>query len=362
MAMEGGKKTILSIDGGGIRGLVPAIILKELEQRLSAQNKNEPLHRYFDLVAGTSTGGIIAAGLTAPRWDDEKNAPLPDTPAMTAEQLVALYQESGADIFQYNKFRNLREAFSTLDVDKILQEKYDAAVLESLLETHLRKTQLRDALTNVVITAYDIEERETVFMRGGPDINALNDEKNIPHDFYYRDAARATSAAPTYFEPHQAANIASGDTHTLVDGGVFANQPTMCAFAQARALGWSADKIEVLSLGTGYQTRSFKFDEAKDWGPGNWVNPMKGAPIINILMHGQADSINWQMEQILGDRFTRLDAKLFKVNDDMDDASAKNLEQLAALATSIIDGHKDDLDRWANALQPSGETASTPVG
>jgi patatin-like phospholipase/acyl hydrolase len=349
MTMENGIKTILTCDGGGIRGIIPAMILKELEDRLAALGKREPLHRYFDLIAGTSTGGIIAAGLAAPHPKE------PGKPAMTAEHLVTLYREDGAKIFARDRFRNLREAFRDLSIGPILQEKYDAAELEGLLSMHLGDTRLSQALTNVVITAYDIENRETVFLRGGQDIDALNQQNGVRHDFYFRAAARATSAAPTYFEPAPVSNIASGDSRTLVDGGVFANQPAVCAFAQARALGWPPDKIRMLSLGTGYQTRPFPFDDAKNWGPGNWINPMKGAPIISILMHGQADSINWQMEQLLGDAFTRLDAKLVKGkgNDDMDDASPENLRALADLAGDIINGNDQVLSDWASRLQPA---------
>ena len=349
MAMKGGVRTILALDGGGIRGLIPALILQELQRKLEARGKSEPLHRYFDLIAGTSTGGIIAAGLAAP------DPRAPETPAMTPERLVELYRSDGARIFARDRFRNLREAFRELNTEAIFQEKYSADTLEELLDRHLGESRLRKALTNVVITAYDIEARDTVFLRGGPDINALNDKNGVKHDFYFQAAARATSAAPTYFEPEQVSNIASGEVHALIDGGVFANQPSLCAFAQARALGWTPDKIEVLSLGTGYQTRRFPIGDVKDWGPGQWINPMKGAPIISILMHGQADSTNWQMAQILGQRFTRLDAKLIrgKGNDDMDDASPGNLLALADLARDIIDGHDRQLEDWAERLEPS---------
>ena len=349
MAMDGGIKTILAIDGGGIRGLIPAMILKDLEERLAARNKREPLHRYFDLIAGTSTGGIIAAGLTAPQAED------PGRPAMGAERLIELYRDSGHEIFDRDVLRNFLQALKNLDPKYLSQEKYDAAPLEALLEQHLGKARVSEALTNVVLTAYDIKSRETVFMCGGAAINALNARENISNDFYFSAAARATSAAPTYFEPAYVRNLGTGDFQTLVDGGVFANQPALCGFAKGRALGWSADKIQVLSLGTGYQTREFTFGQAKEWGPLKWIDPTNGAPIINILMHGQADSVNWQMEQLLGDAFTRLDLKLEqgKGNDDLDDATEENLAQLAQTAREIIEIYGNQLETWADRLEPA---------
>lgn len=347
MPMDDGVKTILAIDGGGIRGLIPALTLAELTNRLKSRGKDEALHRYFDLIVGTSTGGIIAAGLAAPHPNDENQA------AMTAQGLVDLYRQNGNAIFDRDRFRNIREAFERFTLTTIFQEKYSADSLQQILQEHLGDSELRDALTNVVITAYDIDSRRTVWLRGGSSINALNDDMGSKHNFYFWEAARATSAAPTYFEPAAVTNLATKETLSLVDGGVFANQPAVCGFAEARALGWRSDKINVLSLGTGYQTRSFKFDDARDWGPGHWINPMKGAPIISILMHGQADATNWQMTQMLGDAFTRLDAKLVKGrgNDDMDDASPENLEALSKLADDIIRDNDEVIGVWADRLR-----------
>lgn len=339
MATRDGKKAILSIDGGGIRGLVPALILRELEGRLRARGKTEPLHRYFDMMAGTSTGGIIAAGLTAPSKDDQTK------PAMSAENLVRLYHDEGENIFAKDKFRGLREALTRFNVDALMQEKYDARALEELLEGYLGKAVLSDALTNLVITAYDIEARRAVFLVGGPELG------QGPTDFFFKDAARATSAAPTFFEPERVSDIRTGRAHVLVDGGVFANQPSICAYAEAKHL-WPEESLEILSLGTGYQTRRFAYEDAKDWGPINWISPGQGAPIISILMHGQAHSANWQMKQLLGSRFTRMDAAMIEGlgNDDMDDASPENLVELTALAEQIIHGNSRNLDAWADKL------------
>ncbi len=137
----------------------------------------------------------------------------------------------------------------------------------------------------------------------------------------------------------------------LVDGGVFANQPSICAYTEAKD-PWPQERLEILSLGTGYQTRRFAFEDAKDWGPINWIAPAQGVPIISILMHGQAHIANWQMKQILGSGFTRMDAAMIPGlgNDDMDDASQENLMELTALAEQIIHGNGRNLDDWVDNL------------
>ncbi len=102
--MPGETLRILSIDGGGIRGLIPALVLLELENRLGAAGKDRQLYKHFDLIAGTSTGGIIAAGLTAPNPANKTQA------AMDAAGIVSLYRDEGDEIFSRDRFRRIRES------------------------------------------------------------------------------------------------------------------------------------------------------------------------------------------------------------------------------------------------------------
>jgi len=320
---------VLSIDGGGIRGLIPAMVLAELERRLAAAGKEGPLHTKFDLIAGTSTGGIIAAGLTAPKPGQ------PGVAAMTAADLVRLYKEEGKHIFSRDVRRRFFEALQ--DLASITQERYDAHELEIRLQQHLGLATMGEALTDVLITAYDIEKRRTYFFERQPASGGA------PRDHYFWQAARATSAAPTYFEPARVKNRATNETLTLVDGGVFANDPAMCAFAEAKRLMAAAGKADhelvLVSLSTGTLTRPFPFAEARNWGPINWINPGKGAPIISILMHGQADATAFQLETLEANgvvkRYFRLEFELDIGNDDMDDASDTNMLALETLAHRV---------------------------
>lgn len=206
----------------------------------------------------------------------------------------------------------------------------------------------------MLITAYDIHQREAVFMTNCDMENAK---------FRFWEAARGSSAAPTYFEPALVENLAkpAGDEQRnipLIDGGVFANDPVLAAYVEARKL-WQAasDSFVVLSLGTGRQNRKIPYQQAKDWGAFGWINPQNGTPLISVLMQGQASTAAYQANKLLNPKgaklnaegstdmsfakpetlaYFRIDGKLQGANDDLDDASATNIEQLRTVAERFI--------------------------
>src|SRR3954453_5981681 len=241
---------ILAIDGGGIRGLIPALVLAEIEKRTG-----RPICSLFDLVAGTSTGAIIACALTRPR-------PMP------ADRLAAIYEEEGPKIFD----ASLLKQFTSLG--GVVDERYDARELVKSLQRHLGDTRLGEAVTGILVTAYDLEARQALALRRGDDVSMV-------------DAAHASSAAPTYFEP-----VRIG-ARTLVDGGVFAITPAILAYAEANG------SVEVLaSLGTGQHTRRLPYDTVKDWGQIEWAKP-----IIDVVFDGSADVVDTVLARLITDRY-----------------------------------------------------------
>ena len=237
---------ILSIDGGGIRGILPGQILVRLEELLQEHDSQSKLADYFDFMAGTSTGGILTCLYLFP---DPQN---PDRPRFSAKEAVDLYLERGDDIFDISLWRKIRSAAGTLD------EKYDADELEEALEQYFDDTWLQDLLRPCLITAYDIKRRKPHFF-------TQHDARKPGKDFRIRDLARATSAAPTYFE---AARIYSKSNipYPLIDGGVFANNPTLCAYSECRTLDQGQDarirkpraaEMAILSIGTGSRRESY---------------------------------------------------------------------------------------------------------
>jgi predicted acylesterase/phospholipase RssA len=296
---------ILSIDGGGIRGLIPAVVLCELEERAG-----RPASELFDLVAGTSTGGIIACALAK---------------GLAAEEIVPLYREEGPRIFRRSLGRRVTSAEGLLD------EKHDDAELNAALDTYLGDTTLGEARMDVLVTAYDLHERAPHIFK------SWRDEWR---DVRMADAARATSAAPTYFEP-----LLLGE-RSLVDGGVFATNPAMCAYAEAARLQ-PGEEVRLVALGTGRLTRRIEHEDAKDWGQLEWVRPL-----IDVVFDGVADAVDYQLEHLLGDRHHRFQVTLDQASDALDDASAANLERLHAHARALADERSADLDALVTLLEP----------
>lgn len=324
-----GKRKILSIDGGGIRGIIPAMILAKLEEMTS-----KPVHQMFDLVAGTSTGSIIALALNMPSSENK------DLPAYTAGQLVNLYTEKGAKIFSTNIFHKI----ATLD--GITDERYKSSGIESVLKDLLGETMLSAALTPVLVPAYEIGLRTPFFFKSR---HAKNPDKEN-YDFRMWQVARASSAAPTYFEPYKI-NMdkhEGADYFTFIDGGVYANNPSMCAFAEAKVMFGNEDDILMVSLGTGELSRGIPYEEAKDWGLINWAKPMLG-----IVFDGVSNTVDYQLRQLLSDnRYYRIQSSLAELGRGMDDASDENIHQLKLLGHKTIEEwlRNGKLDKLCNQL------------
>jgi patatin-like phospholipase/acyl hydrolase len=309
---------VLSVDGGGIRGVIPAMVLADLEERTGRHTSE-----LFDLIAGTSTGGIIALALTVPGPNGG--------PRWTANDLVDLYLTEGPRIFHHSIGRMLESGLGLLD------EKYDAKPLEQALETYLGEAMVSQSLTDVLVTSYDLEHRSPFFFK-------TDHAKRTPqHDWPMRVAARATAAAPTYFEPEQL--NAEGETFALCDGGVFAANPAMCAYAEARRRHPSA-QIRLVSLGTGQLTRPLHYRDVRGWGLIEWARPL-----FDVVFDGVSDATQYELEQLLPDAdYTRFQVELIGASDSLDVASEPNLEHLEALARTLITQRAADLDRLAAEL------------
>lgn len=312
---------ILAIDGGGIRGVIPAVVLAEIEQRAG-----RPVSDLFDLIAGTSTGGILTCALTRPA-DDGVRA------RYTAAQLLELYEVEGPAIFHRDLLRRIRT------VDGFIDERYSDYGLRAALSGYLGQTPISEARTDILVTAYESERRFAFFFRSA---RAREDET---YNFLMTDAAHATSAAPTYFEPVQVTDVAGRDTWSLIDGGVYATNPAMCALADVVRARAAPDVDLLLSLGTGEHTRPLRFDAVRGWGSLEW------APrIVDVVFDGVAETVDFEASRILGDRYIRLQTVLEHASDDLDDASPKNLAALRAAGEALVAERSADLDRAVEIL------------
>jgi uncharacterized protein len=319
-------RKILSIDGGGIRGVIPAVVLAEIERRTG-----RPIAETFDLVAGTSTGGILALGLSRPGANGH--------PRYAASELVGLYEAEGAKIFRRDPWRRF------IALENLLDEKYSAKGIEEVLKEYFEDTTMSQALTEVLVTSYDIERRQPYLFK------RHKAQKDPRREWPMWQAARATSAAPTYFEPAKLEFKNSKDYLALVDGGVYANNPAMCGYVEARKL-WPGEKdFLVVSLGTGELTRSIPYDQAKNWGLARWAQP-----ILGVVFDGVSDAVDYQLADLCADEETRVDqyfrfeVVLTEGNDDMDDASRTNIRVLKLLADRLVDRRAADLEQLCKVL------------
>ncbi|CAG8477461.1 34416_t:CDS:2, partial [Racocetra persica] len=217
---------ILSIDGGGIRGVLPALLLNEMEYRT-----HRPISHLFNMIAGTSTGGIIAAGLSAPQFkiNDYNEYEYSDLrPIFSASELLNIYKNDLEKLF--TKGRSL---FNITD-------KYTNEGRSTMFTKYFDKTRLSHSLTELVIPATyeNYSTKSYLFTR----YDARENEEN---DTFF-DALMATTAAPTFFPPHKIKNKG-----TFLDGGIYLNNPALIAYEEAIRYKVANKKISVLSLGTG---------------------------------------------------------------------------------------------------------------
>jgi uncharacterized protein len=305
----------LCIDGGGIRGLIPALVLAEIEQRTGKR-----MAEMVDLVAGTSTGGILACALTR-RGPDGR-------PLLSAQEIAEIYVEEGPRIFHRSL---LKRVFS---VGGWVDERYEDEGLNRALERYLGAGVLSDALADVLVTAYDIQDRFAFFFRSA---RARDDPA---YDFPLVQVGRATSSAPSYFEPTAVTDLAGERTYALIDGGVYAVNPSMCAYADVVAAG-RGDELELLlSLGMGEHTRAYSLEQARSWGQLEWARPL-----LDIVFDGVADTIEFEAGKLLGDRFVRLQTELDLASDEFDDASERNLAALRSEAERLIAASEEEIER-----------------
>lgn len=334
--------TILSLDGGGVRGLLSTLILKDLYRRIReieagrtgvsrlffGSRRSKPLHRYFDLITGTSTGALIALGLACPADAGE------GTPAYTLDDIEAVYAERGGEIFPRGGIHNFRT------VAQAFEAKYQVSAVENMLKDYFGERTMGDALTEVIVPAYETVRRRAYFFK-----------RSGSRNFRMRDVARATSAAPTYFPPALIGPVPEdGREYSFIDGGVFANNPALCGYVEARELFPRRRNYFVLSLGTGQTNRTFTHGEIRKWGYLDWLSPIHGVPLTSMIWGAQSEVVTHQLELLPEVDVYRINPLLGMVNEELDDASPRNLDRIRDLADRVIETEDAALDGVARLL------------
>lgn len=275
---------ILSLDGGGIRGLYSACLLQIIESEITG---GEHVSDYFDLIAGTSTGGIIAVGLGF---------------AMSATSLVDLYSEGGERIFPPIRYRQTKRNFENFGKN-LTHPKYDHRPLETLLYGALKDSVLGESSARLVIPAFMVPTSEIAVFKTDHHPDYKRD-----HRTFAWEVCRATSAAPTYFSPHER------NGRAFIDGGLWANNPILVAVTEALScFDVSPAQLRILSIGTGNQPYQISLKDARG-GLWNWRTLVLGAMSLST------DNAAAQVGLMIGpERVLRLEPEQQIASIEMDD-------------------------------------------
>ncbi|EAW36267.1 patatin-like phospholipase family protein [Lyngbya sp. PCC 8106] len=251
---------IISLDGGGIRGVLSATILRAVQTTLT-EKKGHKLHEYFDLASGTSTGSILAAGIAC---------------QMDTDKMINLYKDEGKNIFldsvrQQRQWRIVSQAVgSHVFYPHEQGERGLAKVLENQLEhPELGKNVKIGQITkpHILIPAYDVYSRNTTWFNN-------SDPTAWYSNLELWKICTASASAPTFFPPYELPYNAD-QSLPHIDGGVSANNPALMAITQALYIekknGLNLSDIAVLSIGTGNTTKAFKYEDIKGWGQLGWA-------------------------------------------------------------------------------------------
>lgn len=339
---------ILAVDGGGMRGIVPAFILKKTNEELRKRGILRPLYSYFDLVSGTSTGALIALGLTAPvdnlglkkeEGEDWKVTEIIEKGRFRKtteivkkgeierlgdpEELLSLYTENGKKIFIPDDAKGIWRLVGK--VTKMLGDKYDTVPLEMFLDEVYGDTLLSEAKVPTMAVSTDTNGCKSFIFRSWDS-----------HGFLVREAARATSAAPTYFAPAVFIDRETNEKLTLIDGGMIANNPILAAYIEARKLYPDADEFRILSIST---ASSLCVLHPEEYSTNlEWLSHLTSAyssANMNISLEG--------VESIKGVRVDRIWEPVLEKKIKLDDTSKEAIDALMEAAEKIWDMDKEKI-------------------
>jgi hypothetical protein len=303
------KYRILSLDGGGLRGLITARMLDRLTSDASLQGWLDEA----DLIAGTSTGGILALGLASGK------AP---------KDICDMYIDEGPKIFDDSLWDNITDLGKTIGAD------YSTDNLKAALKGLFGTKTLSSLKTRVTIPTFDLDNEDKnpkkrtwkpKIFHNFPGADSDGGESIV-------DVALYTTAAPTFFP----------SVDGYIDGGVFANNPSMIALAQAISTSnkknerAGVDDIVMLSIGTG-ASLSYITGQTLDWGLAQWAKPL-----ISVLTEGVAGISDYQSRQLLGDRYHRLQVTF----DPSENIALDDVDKIPRMNQIGQDADLDDVIEW----------------
>ncbi|MBL0941625.1 MAG: patatin-like phospholipase family protein [Alphaproteobacteria bacterium] len=309
---------VLAIDGGGVKDIIPALHLKRLEELVEG-----PLAETFDLIAGTSGGGLLSLGLTH---------------EFSASQLIDMFESDMQSIFETSKWSSL------WSLGGLLSRRYSEGPLEQSLKKQFEDSLFSKCIVPTLITSYDIKAGKPYFFKSW---RAKADDR---YNFYKWQVGRATSAAPTYL-PAASFKSQAGEEFDFIDGGVVINNPTLAAVAEAKILFPKATDFLIVSLGTGATPQSLSESSLKNGGDLAYARPITG-----LMMSGANIITDYQMTALYPaidgkQRYFRFQPYVPVECAALDNAENDNINALKAIALKSIEENDEKLQIIADELK-----------
>ncbi len=347
MSRDGTKRLVkvLAIDGGGARGVIPALVLDRIEQRTG-----KPIHELFDVIAGTSTGSLITAMLTVPR---------PGGAAIqTAAEVTCFYEGEAAGLF-FARTPEYAERAAESTIPAFPASSHIAGI-QAAISTEAR---LSEAATNIVVTFYNLSRTppRTYDMTRWKARHGRGAEASSDHEFLMWEGIRGASTFPGIW-PGATLRAASGKEYHPLDGGMFSINPVLEGVAHAIRLignlGLDGDdyRFAVVSLGTGYFNQTDLVGEVtQQWGPEQWYRRGSAPHLVEVLFEGQTDAaaglmrdIQWSDGRI--PYYFRFQPRMqhdFKLYD----ADPKSIATLRGYAEAMLRERGDDIEAICTLLE-----------
>ncbi|KAK2967556.1 hypothetical protein RJ640_030427, partial [Escallonia rubra] len=350
--------TVLSIDGGGIRGIIPGVILAYLELQLQElDGEDARIADYFDVIAGTSTGGLVTAMLTAP---NENKRPL-----YAAKDITPFYIQHSPKIFpQISFLPTVNKLFKAM-----IGPRYNGKYLRKLVRGILGDARLHQTLTSVVIPTFDIKNLQpTIFSS-----YQVTDHPAL--DAPLSDICIGTSAAPTYLPAHFFTNKdtkGNQQEFNLIDGGVAANNPTLVAISEVTRQVFKQNpdffpikpmdygRFLVISVGTGAAQKEGKYDakKASKWGVLGWLLNNGSTPLVDTFNQASADMVDFHNRVVF--EALHSETNYLRIQEDnlsgtvssVDVSTKENLENLVKVGQGLLEKPVSRVNMATGNYQP----------
>jgi patatin-like phospholipase/acyl hydrolase len=324
------KFRILSLDGGGLRGIIPVLVLKEIEKRTGKR-----IIDMFDMIAGTSTGALIACGITVS--DDGIN------PKYNISDIEKIYTEHGKEIFPKNNW--LKGIVS--GISSLKNPKFTANGLQKVLEDLLGETRISNCIKPIFVTTFDLYNNEALLFKYR---QAIADPSRNARLI---DVCRATSAAPTYLPAYNF--MYNEKKRVCVDGGIYMNNPSIGALVEITKFhnenpynipDLSLNDISILSIGTGHYSSEIARKKVEGFGLLDWATN-----ITDVMMQAVNQTTTYQTEEFISaGNFLRInidinDAKYSDMSDSSDETRDYLIRQVNSqiIGNSVLMNQLDDL-------------------